>query len=1151
MSDAPDPEPKSAGASLAREAVDWARTNGPATLVGLARMPVVVVLVLVAGFFWLARPGVVQSVIESGTYVSGLVTGRWPAEARIYVEPPQVYTRERLVNDRFREMNWLEDRLEALNRALPTRPNTTRSQEDRLGLSYGAPGGDEDPQAAAPANGAPASAPALDDTDAFNVELAHRLAVRSEMMNTLLDDSHDLRGATLYRLNFDVSIIPRPRARGFGLIAIDVHPAGGCSAETGPGGAASGTQSAAEACDPNGPAPVGQAVREYRKLLSAWELELQDFLAKVFESRLLGANGLARDPFAGSPKERMAFDWYVRARTVELWLGLLAGANGSECRSGSTGWECDDAARRDHLRALLDLPGSRETLPGDLSAGARTQFAEVIEAYGRATWLEIARREVREFGSALETALQPPPGAPPKAPSAPAGGPQPGAPLLTAGPPPAGNRSGPGVPPRAASGCPGAPGDWPWLACRMQRAGLDVLESDRACFGFAGTTDACPTNDVEALYDRIQNSTGCRAGRRPRGTSVPCPRARDSSLSNMLGLIRLASVLRTYHAVLSGQGGLLEASGEYWAQSKIAERTEALRACILVGENLSVAGQACFESLARHVGRPVERIQRAVRPALAVFAASEQRLFQWWLAEFFVDRLKRSDIPGYRPSPAIDRFFAVEAVKCEVGACEVMVSRKRWLGADDLREVDALRGLWDAQRQAQSDEAARTVIASYLRSLLPTTWRQCLIDEYRETCEALLVATRQAAVPADRVTLMGPDGDSQARRFQRNLRALLVSQRLAFSEKERLIVQDYIDSVTALVLKQRLEALGDDIVVYTVEPRLRSLVDDVSARRALSFQVAQDIPDPSDGSERLSLEEETVSILKQLSTRPTVVGFGHLRGRAGNERRATFGWIFLPNHLEADAAGTGSTETHRAVSHRVSAVISVPSWWTQVGLTVRQCWGRRSRVSDELITDPYAARVQCDGARHRSGLSPAGIVDYAIDLPATPQRITEVFDFEVIKVPYIDVDPSRLMPSVEAGRSGEIIIEGGRLWRGTMVTLGQQRADTIQVLPDMKGVVATFNCVHPPPGYRHYTDLAATSAGGGRSDPANRPLSANVTVWTAQGKAITQAQIHPFRQRLEAERPCWLDEPERAVQGFAVPAGDPEPEPAETARPAD
>ena len=229
----------------------------------------------------------------------------------------------------------------------------------------------------------------------------------------------------------------------------------------------------------------------------------------------------------------------------------------------------------------------------------------------------------------------------------------------------------------------------------------------------------------------------------------------------------------------------------------------------------------------------------------------------------------------------------------------------------------------------------------------------------------------------------------------------------------------------------------------------------------------------------------------------------------------------------------------------------MPSWWTQVGLTVRQCWGRRSRVSDELITDPYAARVQCDGARHRSGLSPAGIVDYAIDLPATPQRITEVFDFEVIKVPYIDVDPNRLRPSVEAGRSGEIIIEGGRLWRGTMVTLGQQRADTIQVLPDMKGVVATFNCVHPPPGYRHYTDLAATSAGGGPPDPANRPLSANVTVWTAQGKAITQAQIHPFRQRLKAERPCWLDEPEGAVQEFPVPAAEPDPEPVEASRAAE
>jgi len=61
--------------------------------------------------------------------------------------------------------------------------------------------------------------------------------------------------------------------------------------------------------------------------------------------------------------------------------------------------------------------------------------------------------------------------------------------------------------------------------------------------------------------------------------------------------------------------------------------------------------------------------------------------FRQWLAEFFVDRLKRNDIPGYRPFPPIDRFFLVEAVGCEINACEVMVAQRRWITREDLLDL--------------------------------------------------------------------------------------------------------------------------------------------------------------------------------------------------------------------------------------------------------------------------------------------------------------------------------------------------------------------------------------------------------------------------------------------------------------------------------
>ena len=46
-------------------------------------------------------------------------------------------------------------------------------------------------------------------------------------------------------------------------------------------------------------------------------------------------------------------------------------------------------------------------------------------------------------------------------------------------------------------------------------------------------------------------------------------------------------------------------------------------------------------------------------------------------------------------------------------------------------------------------------------------------------------------------------------------------------------------------------------------------------------------------------------------------------------------------------------------------------------------------------------------------------------------------------------------------RPGSIVIPGARLWRSTRVTIGAQRADRIEVMPDMQGVIAHFNEVLP------------------------------------------------------------------------------------------
>jgi hypothetical protein len=72
-------------------------------------------------------------------------------------------------------------------------------------------------------------------------------------------------------------------------------------------------------------------------------------------------------------------------------------------------------------------------------------------------------------------------------------------------------------------------------------------------------------------------------------------------------------------------------------------------------------------------------------------------------------------------------------------------------------------------------------------------------------------------------------------------------------------------------------------------------------------------------------------------------------------------------------------------------------------------------------------------------------------------------------------------------------IPGDRLWRSTVVTLDGQRAARIEVLPDMRGILASFK---PPAGSdRDQPD----KTGDPRPKVSAGPVSRRLTVWTSEG----------------------------------------------------
>ena len=125
----------------------------------------------------------------------------------IYIDAPQVYTRERLVNDRFpRESAWLERMLERTENA-PMTELPSRRQASGSGSRVFFGEGEHTGQAN-DGEMKPLHRTGLEAIQAFNRRSVLRERIRVAQMDTMLDDAHDLDGNTLYRFNFSATAIP-------------------------------------------------------------------------------------------------------------------------------------------------------------------------------------------------------------------------------------------------------------------------------------------------------------------------------------------------------------------------------------------------------------------------------------------------------------------------------------------------------------------------------------------------------------------------------------------------------------------------------------------------------------------------------------------------------------------------------------------------------------------------------------------------------------------------------------------------------------------------------------------------------------------------------------------------------------------------------
>ncbi|MEV8468435.1 hypothetical protein AB0T83_16795 [Fluviibacterium sp. DFM31] len=137
----------------------------------------------------------------------------------IFVESPEVYTRQRLVNDRYRQDAWLRGKLDEIdaNGSSFIDQRVSRILETNANINLNAaPGGTAAaPDAAATPNQVTINIPETDEIPfgaKFELQSAARDKIRQLILENSLDDRHDLSGNTVFGLKFDTAVLPGTKA---------------------------------------------------------------------------------------------------------------------------------------------------------------------------------------------------------------------------------------------------------------------------------------------------------------------------------------------------------------------------------------------------------------------------------------------------------------------------------------------------------------------------------------------------------------------------------------------------------------------------------------------------------------------------------------------------------------------------------------------------------------------------------------------------------------------------------------------------------------------------------------------------------------------------------------------------------------------------
>ncbi|MGD2090497.1 MAG: hypothetical protein PVH61_30275 [Candidatus Aminicenantes bacterium] len=225
--------------------------------------------------------------------------------------------------------------------------------------------------------------------------------------------------------------------------------------------------------------------------------------------------------------------------------------------------------------------------------------------------------------------------------------------------------------------------------------------------------------------------------------------------------------------------------------------------------------------------------------------------------------------------------------------------------------------------------------------------------------------------------------------------------------------------------------------IYTIEPKeYAQNISDVAAVEKLKNLVLSlnaIIPKSGINAEGyLNRMKRSQSLLHAIKRKPLVVGY--------IDGKSNFGWILGPRFEINSKGKIGYRHTH--VQHSVQNSIVVPAWNKKVKLRGEYIWNNKKTGHKLFNGEVLEIKLPGDFSALTNGL--------LYIKGGRPQE------------PYIEPNQSTPQIILQAGRQEHILIRGKKLWRNPEVYIGSQKDNRVQVLPDMGGLIATFDKVITP-----------------------------------------------------------------------------------------